>query len=73
MNAKEIIFKLIDEEGLTSLVVDDLMDSVVKNKLDELVLKTDNALDNALVEMIYPLVRAEVVKFLSEQLASLQE
>lgn len=72
MDAKTIALKVIDEAGLRSLILEDLLDGVVKVKLDELVAKTDNSLDDALVAMIYPLIREEVAKFFDAQLAKLQ-
>lgn len=72
MDPKAILLKLIDEEGLKSLLLDDLMDGVIKAKLDELVASSDNSLDDALLAMIFPVIREEANKFLSEKIAELQ-
>ena len=72
MSAKEVLFKILDEEGLKSVVLEDLMDNVLKAKLDELAAGTENSIDDALVAMVYPLLREEAQKFLDEKLAALQ-
>lgn len=71
LDPKVIAAKLIDEAGLKSFVMDDVLDGIVKAKLDELVLDTDNSLDDALVNMLYPIIRDAVAKYIDEQLAKL--
>lgn len=71
LDPKAIAAKLIDEEGLKSFIAEDLLDGVVKAELDKLVLKTDNSLDDALVSMIFPIVKDAVMKFVDEKLAEL--
>jgi len=72
MTLKEAIIKVIDEEGLAELVGVDLMDGVVKKKLDELVLDTNNSIDDALVAMIYPIIKDAVMKFITTELGKLK-
>jgi len=72
LDAKAIALKIIDEEGLKSLLLVDVADGVIKAKLDELVQSSENSLDDALVAMIYPLVRDAVEQFLDEKIAELQ-
>lgn len=62
MDYKEIIAEVLDEEGLKRLALEKLMDEIVKGKLDELVQESSNTLDDALLAMIYPVVRDEVEK-----------
>lgn len=69
MDIKEILADIIDEDGLKRLVLEKLMDEVIKGKLDELVQKSDNTLDDALVSMIYPLLREEVSKQVDKLMA----
>lgn len=71
MDYKSVLSKLIDEKGLMSLIMDDVLEGVVKKKLDELVLDSENKLDDALVGMIYPILKEEMEKFLSEKMAEL--
>lgn len=71
MDYKSALSKVIDEQGLVSLICDDLMDGVIKAKLDELVQKSDNSLDDAIVAMVYPIVRDEAKKFIEAQLAKM--
>lgn len=71
MDPKVILLKLLDEQGLKDFVLVDVLDGIVKKKLDELVLSSDNALDDALLAMIYPVVKDAVAKILDEQLAKL--
>jgi hypothetical protein len=72
MSAKEVLFKILDEEGLKSVILEDLMDGQLKAKLDELVASSENSIDDALVAMVYPLLREEAAKFLDEKLAAMQ-
>lgn len=72
MDPKKILLKVIDEDGLLELISVDLLDGVVKKKLDELAASSDNSLDDALVAMIYPLVKEQVVKFLKEKIDELK-
>lgn len=72
MSAKEVLFKVLDEEGLKSLLLDDILDGKVKAKLDEMVADSENSLDDALLAMVYPVIREEAAKFLDEKLAALQ-
>lgn len=72
MDVKSVLIKLIDEEGLKSFILVDLLDGKLKAKLDELVLASDNKLDDSLVALIYPMLRDVADKFLAEQLGKLQ-
>ena len=65
MRTKEILTTLIDEEGFLRLVGDELLDKVIKGKLDELAKSTDTAIDDAMVAMIYPPLKAAVMDYLS--------
>ena len=69
---RDVIFKLLDEEGLKSFILEDTLDGRVKVKLDELVASSENTLDDALLAMIYPVVRQEIADYLDEKLAALQ-
>jgi hypothetical protein len=71
MDSKEILLKILDEQGVKSLIIDDVLDGIVKAKLDELVLDTENTLDDSLVEMIYPMVKAAVSDWLQSQIDEL--
>lgn len=71
LDAKSALLKVLDEDGLISLVVDDVLDGVVKAKLEELVQSSDNSLDDALLAMIYPVIREEANKFLLAKKAEL--
>ena len=68
MDIKAILLKRIDLKGL---LVEDILAGIVKAKLDELVAKTDNTLDDALVAMIYPELLKALEKFVDEKLAEL--
>jgi len=72
LDPKLIAAKLLDEEGLKSFVADDILDGVIKTKLDELVASSENSLDDALAEMIYPVVKSAVMDYINAKLAELQ-
>lgn len=72
LDPKEIAAKLLDEEGLRSFLGDDILDGVIKVKLDELVESSENSLDDAIVEMIYPVVKAAVMDYIDGKLNELQ-
>lgn len=65
MDIKEVLLKRIDIKGL---LVEDLMEGIIKSELDKLVAKTDNTLDDALVAMIYPEMVKAVEAFIDEKL-----
>lgn len=68
MDIKAVLLKRIDLKGL---LVEDIMGDVIKKKLDELVAKSDNTLDDALVAMIYPELLKALEKFVDEKVAEL--
>lgn len=72
MDIKPLLLKVIDEQGLKDVILKDLLDGVVKAKLDELAAASDNKLDDSLVALVYPMLREVASKFLDEQLAKLQ-
>lgn len=72
LDPKTVLLKVIDEQGVLSLVGDDLLDGVVKAKLEEIVKDTSNSYDDMLVTMVYPLVKDAVMTFLNDKLAELQ-
>lgn len=73
MDAKKVALKLIDEEGLKAFLLDDVLDGIVKAKLDELTQSTEITLDDAVVAMVYPIVRDAVSKYIDEQIAKLSK
>lgn len=62
MEIKDVLLKRIDIEGL---LVEDLLGEIVFKKLDELVAKSDNTLDDTLVAMLKP----ELLKAAKEMIA----
>ncbi len=62
---KEILAKRVDWKGM---LLEDIMDGVIKGKLDELVQKSENTIDDAVVNLVYPLLREEVAKYVEEKL-----
>lgn len=72
LDAKVALLKVLDEQGVKSLLLDDIADGVIKVKLDELVASSENTLDDALAAMIYPVVREAIGGFLDEKIAELQ-
>jgi len=61
-----MILKRIDVKGI---LVEDILNGVIYKKIDELVLKSDNTLDDAIAAMLKPLLSAEVDKYVAELLA----
>ncbi len=72
MDWKEVAQLLIDEEGLKKLALEKLMDEVIKGKLDELVQKSDNTLDDALAAIVYPVLREEIEKQIDKLLGKME-
>lgn len=72
MDGKAALLRVLDEEGLKALLLEDVIDGVIKKKLDELVADTSNALDDALLGMLFPPLRKEVEKFIDAKLAELK-
>lgn len=68
VDVKAILLKRIDLKGL---IVEDVLQGVVKAKLQELVDDSSNTLDNALMAMVYPELEKAAVKFVEEQLQKL--
>jgi len=71
LDIKTALFKVIDEKGLVSLVVDDVLDGVIHAKLKELAAGTDTSVDDALVATVYPMLRQAAVDFLAAKLSEL--
>ena len=69
MDVKEILAMVLDEDGVKKLALEKLMDEIIKGKLDELVQKSDNTLDDALVAIVYPVLREEVEKQIDKLMA----
>jgi len=65
---KELVLKYVDIQGLA---IEGILEGLVFKKLDELVLDSENKLDDALVEMIKPSVKAYVAEKLAEKLAEM--
>ena len=63
---QEVILKRVDIKGL---LVEDLMMGLIDKKLQEIVDKSDNSLDNALKDMIMPELIKAVENFVDSKLA----
>jgi len=65
---KAMLLKRIDLRGL---IIDDLLKNALHEVLADLVLRSDNTIDDAIVAMLEPLVVAEAEKRIDELLAKL--
>ena len=68
MDFKKLIADNVNFKGL---IIEGILDGVVKAKLDELVLASDNSLDDALVAMIYPEIKKAAEKYVEDLVAKL--
>ena len=59
----------IDLNALSNVLIDD----VIEASIMKAVLKSETKIDDAVVSMLLPLVKAEAKKFLSEKIAELKE
>lgn len=69
MDLKKVLVKVIDEQGLKSVLLEEVLDGVVKVKLDQIVADSSNAFDDALLAMVYPMIREAVALALEKALA----
>jgi len=66
IDVKELALKYIDVKGLA---VEGILEGMVFKKLDELVLDSENKLDDAMAEMLKPLIKQYVADALDSKLA----
>ena len=71
MSGDELKHMLLARVDLKGLIVDDLLKKVLHDVLKDLVAKSDNAIDDAIVAIVEPLVVAEASRRLDELLAKL--
>lgn len=69
MDYKAVLLKRVDLKGL---VIEDILQGLVKAKLDEIVKDSSNSFDDMLMTFVYPEIEKAVVKWADEQLAKLQ-
>lgn len=62
---------LVDNVNFSGIIIDGVLDGIIKVKLDELVQKSDNTLDDALVAMIYPELKKAAEAKLAELISGL--
>lgn len=60
MDLKSALLKIIDEEGLKEVILVEVMDGMLKPKLEEFAKDSSNPYDDALVAMLYPILREGV-------------
>jgi len=70
MDIKAMLLKRVDLRGL---IVEDIVAGVIKSKLAEFVASSDNTYDDALYNLLYPMLEAEVIKQVDAALAKLAE
>lgn len=70
MDSKEIAkkaLKCIDLVGLSNVLIDD----VIEKAINDAVLKSETKIDDAVVALLIPIVKAEVKKYLEKVIAEL--
>ena len=70
MDIKAMLLKRVDLRGL---IIEDIMTGIVKAKLQEFVQDSSNTYDDALYNLLYPMLEAEVIKQVDAALAKLAE
>lgn len=68
VNIKKILVESIDLKKLSFALVDEALEPALK----EVVANSENKIDDALVEIIYPVLEAELKKKLEEAIAKLK-
>lgn len=69
MDLVQILLKRVDAKGL---LLEDLFDGVLMARLQEVVDSTDNSLDNSVKELLEPVLRSALEKWLDDKMAELQ-
>jgi len=69
MDYKAVLLKRVDLKGL---VIEDVLQGVVKAQLDKIVKDSSNSFDDMLMTFVYPEIEKAVIKWADEQLAKLQ-
>lgn len=72
MEKEELLKEILKYIRIEELVGDVLFDKLIFAKIDELVADTDNTLDNALAEMMKPIIKEFALEKLREALADYQ-
>ena len=70
MDIKAMLLKRVDLRGL---IIEDIMTGIVKAKLQEFVQDSSNTYDDALYNLLYPMLEAEVIKQVDAALSKLAE
>lgn len=71
MESKELLKKalaLIDLNGLSDLLIDD----IIEKAINQAVVESENKIDDAVVGMILPLAKAEAKKYVAKLIAELK-
>ena len=69
MEQDEIIKILLKRVDVKGILIEDILKGVIYKKIDELVASSENSLDNAVAEMVKPLLSTELEKLVVEFLA----
>ena len=72
MDIKEAAIKRF-AEPLRGFLVEDILAGAIKEKLDEVVADTSNPYDNAMVDLLYPMLQKAVADKLDELVAGLKD
>lgn len=64
IDVKAILLKRVDLKGL---LIEDVLQGVIKAALEKFVKDTSNPYDDALEGMLYPMLEAAMVKFVEDQ------
>jgi len=70
LDIKDMLLKRIDLRGL---IVEDVMQAIIKKKMEEFVKDSENTYDDALYNLLYPMLEEEVIKKIDELLAKIAE
>lgn len=68
-DVKTVLLKRVDLKGL---VIEDVLQGVLKPVLEKFVKDTGNPYDDALEAMLYPVIEQALTKFVEDQLAALK-
>lgn len=69
----ELLLKVLSRIDVRALLIEDLLVGLIYKKIDELVLDSENTIDDAMAQMLKPLLQKELDKFIVSYLEGLKK
>ena len=71
MDTKAILIEVLKYVNVKDLVLEALVEKIIYVKIDELVAKTDNTLDDGLAAILKPQLKQLIASYIDEKIAEL--